>query len=195
MSKPKPFIFGVDIDGCLSEYEDALASIVEAELGLQESLPLAESWDFTNWPIQEKGFLYFHEKLIQQDGFWRMSAVPDAVYTLNSLADDEGVFTRIITHRLVLPGYHKKIVTDTVAWLDDNEFKYRDICFAADKGTVGADVNVDDAPHNHAAIEASGGTCILFDQLYNQHVDARYRAKNWKEVGEMVLDIRDKRNV
>lgn len=192
----KPFIFGVDIDGVLGDYESELALTVEDTLGLKAgSLPPSDSWDFTNWPIHDKGFMFFHEKLIENSGFFNMSAMEDAVETLNGLADDHNVFVRIITHRLVIPGYHKTIITSTADWLDDCGFKYRDICFAADKGTVGADINVDDAPHNHAAIEAAGGTCILFDQLYNQHVDARYRAKNWKEVGEMALEVRDKRNV
>lgn len=189
----KRFVLGVDVDGVLGDYEAGLRAIVEEDLGLEDgSLPQSDSWDFTNWPIDEKGFIYFHEKLIDKQGFKHLEPLEGAVDAVNALAN-EGIYIRIVTHRLVIPGYHRRIITDTVDWLDLEGFKYRDICFAADKATVGADAYVDDAPHNHEAIEAAGTDCILYDQPYNQHVDARYRAKSWGEVYSLVLDIRDER--
>lgn len=188
-------MFGVDVDGVLVDYEAGLRSVVEDDLGLEPgSLSRADSWDFTNWPIQEKGFFHFHEKLVASGGLATLTPYPDAVETLNALSED-GIYVRIITHRLVMPGYHKQVVSDTVTGLDDFGFLYRDICFAANKATVGADVYVDDAPHNYDAIVATGAPCILYDQVYNRGMlDIEHRAKDWSEVSDIVLELRDKRN-
>ena len=55
-----------------------------------------------------------------------------------------------------------------------------------DKPEVGADLYVDDAPHNVEALRETGNRVILFDAPYNQGVPGT-RALDWTECEQMVL--------
>lgn len=100
---------------------------------------------------------------------------------------DAGVWIRILTNRLHVKGGHQAAVVDTVAWLDEARIPYRDLCFLGAKPQVEADLYVDDAPGNIAALRKAGNEVIVFDQPDNQ--DQREpRAANWAEVEEIVME-------
>ena len=104
-------------------------------------------------------------------GLWRLS--------------DAGVWIRIITHRIYGNWGHAVAVGDTVTWLDTVGIPYRDLCFLGAKPQVEADCYIDDAPHNVEALRATGAYVIVFDQLYNRHLDGP-RAADWTEVEDLV---------
>jgi len=99
---------------------------------------------------------------------------------------DAGVWIRVITHRLYVNWGHATAIADTVEWLDRVRIPYRDICFMGDKPEVGADLYIDDAPHNVTALRESGNRVVLFDAPYNQAVTG-LRARDWTECEQMVL--------
>ena len=99
---------------------------------------------------------------------------------------DAGVWIRIITHRLYVNWSHATAISDTVEWLDRVRIPYRDICFMGDKPEVGADLYIDDGPHNIEALRDTGNRVIIFDTPYNRHV-AGTRARTWKECEQLVL--------
>ena len=99
-----------------------------------------------------------------------------------------------ITHRLCVNWGHHAAATDTIEWLDGTRggrragrprIPYRDICFIGDKPDVGADLYIDDAPHNVEGLRSAGRRCIVFDASYNHHVPGP-RARNWDEAYELV---------
>ena len=98
------------------------------------------------------------------------------------------MWIRIITHRLYLNWGHAEVVSDTVQWLDDARIPYRDLCFLGDKPEVGADLYIDDAPHNITALRRAGHDVIVFDQPYNAELDGP-RACGWDEVEPLVFEL------
>lgn len=184
------FVFGVDLDGVCGDYTSAFRSIAALELGVDEqTLPLERSWDFREWDLDRVGgFPDLHAKAVSDYRLFAtmppIEGVTEALWRLS----DAGVHIRVITHRLYVNWGHASAVADTVSWLDEHKIPYRDICFLGNKPEVGADVYVDDAPHNIAQLRAADCEAIVFDQPYNQDV-AGPRAANWAEVEEMVMEM------
>lgn len=184
------FVFGVDLDGVCGDYTTAFRSIVASELGVTEDdLPLQRSWDFTEWNLDAAGgFERLHALAVTEHHMFAemppIEGVADALWRLS----DAGIWIRVITHRLYVNWGHAAAVADTVMWLDNNRIPYRDICFLGNKPDVGANVYVDDGPHNIIGLRGAGHEAIVFDQPYNQHLDG-LRARDWAEVEEIVMEM------
>lgn len=198
MPTPPHFVFGVDLDGCVGDYESAIRQAIAAELGIApEEIGPQTSWNFAEcWPVRDVAhYREIHARAVENHLFATMGLIEGASDALWSLSD-AGVWIRIITHRLVANFGHARAVSDTVAWLDQEAtaadgtrrraIPYRDLCFIGDKPAVGCDAYLDDAPHNLAALREGGAYAICFDQLYNRHVEGP-RAFDWGEVIELVL--------
>lgn len=79
-----------------------------------------------------------------------------------------------------------------VAWLLNHGFVPRtrtlpDVILGTDKSLIAGDVLIDDALHNVIAFNPR--PTILFDQPHNQDVKWPNRARNWREVVCMALNI------
>lgn len=96
----------------------------------------------------------------------------------------------MITHRLLQPGAHCRVVSDTVTFLDSSDIPYSDLCFVSDKTTVGCDVLLDDAPHNVLAARAAVVPTIVFDQLYNRALSGP-RAVDWADAKRQIVELFD----
>ncbi|MGI9606433.1 MAG: 5' nucleotidase, NT5C type [Acidimicrobiales bacterium] len=185
-----PFGFGVDLDGVCGDYTTAFRSIVSSELGLgEDSLPLERSWDFREWNLTEHGgFEALHAMAVSKHHMFAtmppIEGVADSLWRLS----DAGIHIRVITHRLYVNWGHASAVADTVTWLDDHRIPYRDICFLGNKPDVGADVYVDDGPHNITQLRAAGHEAIVFDQPYNRHLGGA-RAADWNVLEDMVMEM------
>jgi 5'(3')-deoxyribonucleotidase len=187
-SNPRTYVLGVDLDGVCADYTTAFAEVVAAERGCAPGdLPLGRSWDFAEWHLDELGgFERLHRLAVLEKRIFRdMPAIEGCAEALWRLSD-AGVWIRIITHRLVVHWGHQIAVGDTVAWLDEHNIPYRDLCFLGRKPEVEADLYIDDAPHNVEALRAAGNQVIVFDQPYNTHV-AGLRAHTWTEIEEIAL--------
>lgn len=182
-------MLGVDLDGVCADYAAGFRRAVAAHRGIDEGALTAEvSWDFAEWGLDHDEFMDHHRRAVAEDRlFATMPPVPGVSESLWRLSD-AGVWIRIITHRLVDNWSHATVVSDTVAWLDENRIPYRDLCFLGDKPQVGADAYIDDAPHNIEALRASGNTAIVFDQPWNREV-ADPRVADWGEVEQMVAEL------
>ncbi len=181
-------ILGVDLDGVCGDFSVAFRRVVAAETGVdEEHLPPRSNWDFSEWGIRDEAhFRQVHrEAVLTHRVFRSLPMVPGCADALWRLSD-AGVWIRIITHRLYVNWGHQEVVADTVAWLDDHGIPYRDLCFLGAKPEVQADVYVDDAPHNVAALRAAGNDVVCFAQPYNTHVEDP-RAATWEEVESIVL--------
>lgn len=186
----EPFVFGVDLDGVCGDYTSAFRTIVSRELGVDEdALPLERSWDFREWNLERAGgFERLHALAVTEHRmFATMPPIEGVTDTLWRLSD-AGIHIRVITHRLYVNWGHASAVADTVSWLDEHRIPYRDICFLGNKPDVGADVYIDDGPHNIIQLRAAGYVAIVFDQPYNKHLDG-HRAHSWSELEEMVMNM------
>ena len=185
-------VLGVDLDGVCADYESALRASVAARRGVAtSSLPPQETTGhFAEWDLSSDGFREAHRVAVTEDRIFRtMDPYPGVAEVLWRLSD-AGVWIRIITHRLLFNGLHEASAADTAVWLDQHDIPYRDLCFIGDKATVGADLYIDDSPHNIEALRGAGRTAIVFDQRYNRHLDGP-RVASWYEVEPLVLEHLD----
>ncbi len=191
MSNPDPstsFVLGVDLDNVCADYTSGFRSAVARYRGVDpDRLTTEVSWDFGEWGLDRATFLDHHRRAVVDDHmFATMPAVEGASESMWRLSD-AGVWIRIITHRLVSNWSHATAVADTVRWLDEQRIPYRDLCFLGAKPQVGADMYVEDAPHNVEALRATGNPVVVFDQPYNRHL-AGPRASSWLEVETLVTE-------
>ena len=187
-TKDSPFVLGVDLDGVCADYTTAFREIVARELDVDfSSLPLKRSWDFNEWGLTTEEYKELHQIAVDEYSMLRqMPSMDNAAEVLWRLSD-AGIWIRVITHRLYVNWTHAKAVVDTVEWLDNARIPYRDLCFLGDKPQVGADLYIDDAPHNIEALTDSGNQVIIFDAPYNKKTKG-IRAHDWESCEHLILE-------
>lgn len=182
------FVLGVDLDGVCGDHTAAFRDVVAEEFGVSpDTLGDQVTWNYTEWGLDPDSFDRLHRKAVLDHRIFRTMPVIDGCAETLWRLSDAGVWIRLITHRLYTNWGHAVAVADTVAWLDEAGIPYRDLCFLGDKPQVEADVYVDDAPHNIAALRAAGSFVIVFDQPYNHAVPGP-RAESWSELELAVTD-------
>ena len=190
-----PFVLGVDLDGTCADFYGGLRPIAAEWLGVPlEALPREVSWDFPEWGIDRApgGYEALHRFAVtQRDLFRTLAPLPGAPMALRRLSD-AGVRIRVITHRLFIKYFHQAAVRQTVEWLDSHDIPYWDLCFMRDKGAVGADLYVEDAPGNVETLRREGHRVIVFTNSTNRLLDGP-RADTWDEVYGMVMRACDRR--
>ena len=190
--KEKPikdsFVLGVDLDGVCGDHNSIFRNIVAEELGVDpESLTLNRSWGFEEWGLTTSDFEKLHEKAVVEYRMFRdMPVIPGASEVLWRLSD-QGIWIRIISHRLYVNWGHAIAAGDTADWLDRANIPYRDLCFIGAKSALHADLYIDDGPHNIEAFQNDNRNVIIFDQPYNRHITG-IRATTWEEVEHYVTD-------
>jgi 5'(3')-deoxyribonucleotidase len=183
----RPYVLGVDLDGVCGDYTGAFRTVVAEQLGCSlDDLPLQRSWDFSEWGLDDEEFERLHHHAVTERRILSWMPVLDGAADALWRLSDAGVWIRIITHRLYVNWSHATAIADTVEWLDRVRIPYRDICFMGDKPEVGADLYIDDGPHNVEALREVGNRVIIFDAPYNQHLGGT-RARTWTECEQLVL--------
>jgi 5'-nucleotidase len=190
VSFDEQLVLGVDLDAVCGDYEDALRASVARRTGRDPAeLSPQTTWDaYSEWGMSFAEFEEAHRTAVVEDRIFReMQPLPGVSEALWQLSD-EGVWIRIITHRLIFNGAHEVSAADTAWWLDHHRIPYRDLCFIGDKPDVGADVYIDDSPRNIIGLRAAGRTAVVFDQPYNRDL-AGPRVSSWGEVTAFVQGL------
>jgi 5'-nucleotidase len=183
-------VLGVDLDAVCGDYEEVFRASVARRTGRDPGeLPAQTVMDaYSEWGLSFAEFEEAHRTAVVEDRIFReMQPLPGVSEALWQLSD-EGVWIRIITHRLIFNGAHEVSAADTAWWLDHHRIPYRDLCFIGDKPDVGADVYIDDSPRNIIGLRAAGRTAIVFDQPYNRDLPGP-RVSSWGEVTAFVLGL------
>jgi len=186
----RPFVLGVDLDGVCADFYSSMREIAAEWLGRdQTELPSEVGYGLEEWGIDQREYRKLHRFAVtQRNLFRRMAPIAGAGPALRRLSA-RGVRIRIITHRLYIEYYHQTSVLQTVEWLDDHGIPYWDLCFMREKGAVGADLYVDDAPINVAALHEESKDVIVFTNSTNRHLETGEddRAATWDELEALVL--------
>jgi 5'(3')-deoxyribonucleotidase len=186
------FILGVDLDGVVGDFYGAMRHIAAEWLNKPlESLTEEVSYGLEEWGIDEYGgYDRLHRFAVtQRDLFRIMPPIKDATSVLRKFSH-RGIRIRIITHRLFIKYSHKATINQTVDWLDNYDIPYWDICFMNDKGAVGANVYIDDAPGNITSLREQGCKTIVFSNSTNRGI-AGPRADSWLQAEQLVSDALD----
>lgn len=185
----RAFVFGVDLDGTCADFYGGLRPIAAEWLGVQiDALPEHVSWELPEWGIDQApgGYEALHKFAVTQRNLFRnLKPMAGAPQVLRSLSK-RGVRIRIITHRLFIKFFHLPAVQQTVEWLDSHDIPYWDLCFMSDKAAVGADLYIEDGPHNVERLRHDGHRTIVFSNSTNVHLPGP-RANTWAEVEALVV--------
>lgn len=186
----RPFVLGVDLDGVCADFYGAMRAIAAEWLGRDESeLPREVGYGLEEWGLDQREYRKLHRFAVtQRNLFRRMAPLPGTGPALRRLSA-QGIRIRIITHRLYIEHFHQTSVAQTVEWLDHHGIPYWDLCFMREKGEVGADLYVDDAPVNIDQLQREGKDVIVFSNSTNRHIetDPDHRATGWEELEKLVL--------
>lgn len=182
----KRFVLGVDLDGVVADFYGYMRGVASEWLGKPlEELPTEVSWGLPEWGLTKDTYPAMHRFAVTQRGLFReMQPTPGAPPALRRLSD-VGIYIRIITHRLSIAHFHKEAVQQTIDWLDHYGIPYSDLCLTGEKVAVGADLYIEDAPHNVEALRTVAPV-IVFTNSTNRHVDG-LRADDWQQAEELVL--------
>lgn len=189
MTDKPEFVLGVDLDGVCADFYGTLRPLAAEWLGVDlKTLTPDVSYNLPEWGFMPgKSYVRFHRWAVtQRHLFGAMTPIHGAAPALRRLSV-RGLRIRIITHRLYLPHFHQQAVQQTVEWLDNHGFPFWDLCFMRDKGAVGADVYIEDAPGNIEQLRAQKNDVIAYTNSTNRDVPGP-RADTWPDVERLVLE-------
>jgi 5'(3')-deoxyribonucleotidase len=179
------FVLGVDLDGVVADFYGAMRIIAAEWLGVElDALPTEVSYGLPEWDLTPERYEDMHRFAVTQRHLFReMPPIDGAPSALRRLSDAE-IHIRIVTHRFFIPYFHQEAGKQTIEWLDHWGIPYRDLCFAADKVAVGADLYIEDSPHNVVALRSITPT-IVFANSTNRQIGG-LRAENWTEAERLI---------
>ena len=187
------YVFGVDLDGVVADFYAGIRPIAAEWLGKRvDELTPCPSYGLTEWGFGEDKREYnkLHRFAVEErDLFTRVEPIQQAPQVLRRLSAIKEIRIRIITHRLFVSYAHVASVQQTVSWLDHHGIPYWDLCFMKDKSAVGADLYIEDAPHNIEELrrDPNNSPVIVFSNSTNRKCDEP-RADNWDQVEELVIN-------
>ncbi|MBM4707883.1 hypothetical protein GS982_01595 [Rhodococcus hoagii] len=178
---------GVDLDGVIYPFEDAIKRYLRDEYGVPESeMPYPTSWHFyTEWGLSANWFdRLCNEAADAHELFAVLPPYGPAGDPLRSLRD-AGHTIHIVTAR----AYGKPGVAEdaTVKWLDRWRIPYDTLTFARDKTVIPTDWFIDDKPSNYEALDRTETTAVIMDRPWNRELTDALRVKNMRQFAELVL--------
>lgn len=190
MSSPKEFfVFGVDLDGVCADFCRRMKEVAAEWKGVSlGDLTENVAYGLKEWEIHPD-YQTLHRFAVTERGlFETMAVIPGARQSLWRLSE-EGVRIRIITRRLFIPYFHERAVAQTCRWLDQHGIPCWDLCFMAEKGAVGADVYIDDTPHNIEQLVTEQKDVIIFTNSTNRNMQgSAQRADTWEHAEGIVRE-------
>jgi FMN phosphatase YigB (HAD superfamily) len=191
MAADQDFIIGVDLDGVVADFYGCIREVAAEWLGVDLSELTSEvSWGMPEWGLRTGEYEALHRFAVTQRSlFSAVAPIPGAPQSLRRLSDEKARI-RIITHRLLIPYFHRTAVQQTVEWLDHHGMPYWDLCFMKDKGEVGAHIYLEDSPGNIAKLRALGKKVVVFTNSTNRGLpDGDGRADTWYEAETMIRSV------
>jgi len=183
---PAKLVLGIDLDGVCADFYGRMREIAAEwfERPIDELTP-SVSYGLPEWGVSPDEYESLHRFAVtERDLFKTVPMIPGARRVLRALSG-EGYRIRIITHRLFIRYFHELAVSQTIHWLDHHGIPYWDLCFMKAKDQVGADIYIEDSPHNIAQLREANLYTICFANSTNVDVTAP-RAANWDQVSELV---------
>lgn len=187
-------IVGLDLDGVCGDYTAGFRPYAASYLGVDPAdLPDPQTYNLVNagWGFADiQGYLDAHRTAVKDGLYAKMPAIEGISEAAHKLSE-AGAHIRIVTHRLILGGSHRQVVSETAEWLDAHRIPYMSLCFTGLKDSVGAHVYVEDSPSNIDLLRDHDWDTFVFDQPYNQAV-AGPRINDWEEGADIIIQkLRD----
>ncbi len=174
----------VDIDGTKANIETSF----DPKLKLILPKEIYDTRDRSKYWIEEQFDKKYHQKIydifLQEGFFLNLNPIEGAIEAIHQMTD-LGLDVLICT----TPHLNSKFcINEKIAWIKKyfgNDFEKR-ILPVYDKTLIHGQILIDDKPEISGRISKPSWTHIIFDAPYNQHIDTKYRIRNWSKWRETV---------
>ena len=180
---------GIDIDGCIYNFEDSVRRFLIASYGYRaDQLPAPTGWHIDKqWGMTREQFqMYCHEG-VDRGVVFRYGKATNAAREGIAVLRDLGHTIHICTARdYGLPG---SSALATAEWLHRERIHYDSLTFSNVKSIAAVDYMIDDRVSNYDELVAAGIRAVLMDQAWNQDEEGqlgRVRASNMLDFANMV---------
>jgi 5'(3')-deoxyribonucleotidase len=177
---------GIDLDGVVANFNAGWMSRYNEERGTALTPDLVDHWDGMVELTDFETGRDFWRWARNGDGpglFRHLPVYPEAVPALDRLA---------LNHEIVIITTKPRwSISDTYAWIADNEIPTREVHITGRKWTVDCDVYLDDGPHNleSLVLERPDRTVCRFVRPWNEAVPGAVDVDSW-DTFESLVDKR-----
>lgn len=172
----------IDLDGTAYEYHTAYCYMAREYLYADIKAEDWKDWDYPDAVLSPMQASWMTEMAPSQ-GLYRYGHImKGAIVGIRKLAERHELV--VVTHR------PREAVSDTLAWLVYADLPVSGVHILSDrqaKSSVAWDILIDDREFNIEDAVNHARVGILYDQPWNQHYTARYRA-TWADMEEKVAD-------
>lgn len=186
---------GFDLDGVCELFAPTVWKTMIAMGYVPEGTPCPEvyNWHFFRKPewgsLSNKAFIEVCNYGVDNGHIFNSETTMEHSQEVMNSLYDAGFTIVIVTDRSFGANDGKLSRENTLRFLERHEYKYHEIYFTAEKTTVDLDYMVDDKVENFVALREAGVKCYLFDQPWNQHIDAgNYRIESLKDYERIVRE-------
>ena len=181
---------GVDLDGVLYDFNDALRRYIGGNL---ETHPEPTVWSYwTEWKMVKAEFWETVAAGVDAGVIFGTGGIaPGAIFWMNQMRS-AGHTLHIVTARSsgrpATPALASAAEINTRHWIQRFHVPYDTLTFAHDKTSVPTDVFVEDKLGNYDALEAAGSQAWLIDRPCNQQEGCtRRRVASFEKFAQAVL--------
>lgn len=182
---------GVDLDGCMYDFGDALRQYRHQVEGVPlDQMPLSNCWHFyeEQWGMTLQEFLDTCDRGVDAGWIFRKGEpLPGSVDAVRWLFS-RGHEIHIITDR----SFGTRSQENTSEWLDVNGVPYTSLTFSRDKTAVATECFIDDRAENYTSLKQAGVDVVIFDQPWNQYLGDANRIHSWGEYIAHVENISER---
>lgn len=173
---------GIDIDGVLRDIMPNINKVFQTHYPDCVVGEIAYNWDFPQFDMsmEKKYDIIFNE--FPEDIFLHSNPYPDSKKRFDKLK----LWAKNNNAKLIcVTTQEPHLICMTYKWLGMHEFDFEEVHITRDKGGVGLDYLIDDAPHNYENWMSHGNketNFFLVDRDWNQDVNSTRRIKNIDEI-------------
>ena len=165
---------GLDLDGCLYNFEDSVRQYLAGHGYPRELMPDPERWSFhEDWGLTLEAFKTTCNRGVNDGVIFNYGRPYDGVTESVQRIRDAGHTIHVITARFYgEPGVAQML---TVSWLARYSIPFDTITFSHDKTVVPTDFMIEDNIRNYDALEEAGTCAVLMDRAWNRGTPEDYR--------------------
>ena len=169
----KKIRLGLDLDGTMNKFVDAFRDDIHETYGKPlTEMPEPNNWNFykNQWGYTSQEYVELMRDSVRRNKvFWNNKIEPYAKEIIEDIYRS-GYEIYIVTARS-FEGVEDLCVEATEHWLAAHEIPHHKLVVSNDKNNLGLDLLLDDAPHNIENAELHGTKGVIFDQLWNRHLE------------------------
>ncbi|WP_179377833.1 hypothetical protein [Rhodococcus sp. ACS1] len=165
---------GLDLDGCLYNFEDSLREFLRSEDYPEGLMTEPQRWSFhDDWGLSYEEFRDACNEGVDEGYVFSCGEPYEGVQEGVRRIKEMGHSIHIITARAYgSPGMAQ---LNTARWLAAYGIEYDTLTFSHDKTVVQTDVMLEDNIGNYEALEAAGTIAVLMDRPWNRGTPEDYR--------------------